>query len=86
MVTVHNGVAAAPAAGAGAGVRAELGLDPDALVVAQLAVLREGKGHAVAAEAVARLRAEHPGLKLVAGDGPARARWNERSRRSARRP
>lgn len=74
VVTVHNGVAAAPAAGAGAGIRAELGLDADALVVAQVAVLREGKGHAVAAEAVARLRADHPGLRLVVvGDGPARA-------------
>ena len=74
VVTVHNGVAAAPAAGAGAGIRAELGLDADALVVAQVAVLREGKGHAVAAEAVARLRADHPGLRLVVvGDGPALA-------------
>ena len=44
MITVHNGVAAAPAAGAGAELRAELGLDPDALVVAQVAVLRRGQG------------------------------------------
>lgn len=73
VVTVHNGIAAAPAAGAGAAVRAELGLGPDALVVAQVAVLREGKGHAVAAQAVARLRAEHPQVRLVVvGDGPAR--------------
>jgi glycosyltransferase involved in cell wall biosynthesis len=72
--TIHNGVAAVPAAGAGAALRAELGIDPDALVVAQVAVLRPGKGHAVAAEAVARLQASHPKLALVvAGDGPARA-------------
>ena len=74
VVTIHNGVAATPATGAGLAIRAELGLEPDALVVAQVAVLRAGKGHAVAAEAVARLRAEHPGLRLVvAGEGPARA-------------
>ena len=55
-------------------MRAELGIAPDEIVVAQVAVIRPGKGHAVAAEAIARLRERHPGLRLVvAGDGPARA-------------
>ena len=40
----------------------------------QLAVIREGKGHAVAAQALARLRERHPRIRLlVAGDGPSRA-------------
>lgn len=71
--TIHNGVAAEPARGAGGGIRAELGISPDEVAVAQVSVLRPGKGHAVAAEAVARLRERHPNLRLlVAGDGPAR--------------
>jgi glycosyltransferase involved in cell wall biosynthesis len=74
VVTIHNGVAARPAPGAGARIRAELGIDPDELVLLLLAVIREGKGHDVAADAVARLRERHPRLRLlVAGDGPARA-------------
>ena len=37
-------------------------------------MIRPGKGHAVAAEAIAHLRERHPGLRLiVAGEGPARA-------------
>jgi glycosyltransferase involved in cell wall biosynthesis len=74
VVTIHNGVAARPAPGAGARVRADLGIDPGELVLLHLAVIREGKGHAVAAEAVARLRERYPQVRLlVAGDGPARA-------------
>lgn len=72
--TIHNGVAAEPAPGAGARIRAELGIAADEVVIAQVSVLRPGKGHAVAAEAVARLRDRHSKLRLVvAGDGPARA-------------
>ncbi|MDQ5809099.1 MAG: glycosyltransferase family 4 protein, partial [Actinomycetota bacterium] len=60
--------------GAGAGVRAELGLGPDDVVVTMLAVLREGKGHDVAIEAVAALRDRFPRLRLlVLGEGPHRA-------------
>jgi glycosyltransferase involved in cell wall biosynthesis len=74
VVTVHNGVVATPRPGAGAAVRAELGLAADDVVVATLSVLRAGKGHDVAADAVARLRARFPRLRLlVVGDGPARA-------------
>jgi glycosyltransferase involved in cell wall biosynthesis len=74
VVTIHNGVAAAPAPGAGRRIRAELGIEADELVLLQLAVIREGKGHAVAAQALARLRERHPRIRLlVAGDGPSRA-------------
>lgn len=74
VMTIHNGVAAEPAPGAGDAIRAELGIAPGELVVAQVAVIRPGKGHAVAAEAVGLLREHHPELRLVvAGDGPARA-------------
>jgi glycosyltransferase involved in cell wall biosynthesis len=74
LVTVHNGVAAEPRPGAGAALRDELGLERDDLVVTMLAVLREGKGHDVAAAVVERLAERHPRLRLVvAGDGPARA-------------
>lgn len=76
VVTVRNGVsrAAAPA-GAGAAVRAELGLRADEPVAAMLTVLRAGKGHDEAFAAVARLRADGlPVRLLVCGDGPERAR------------
>ena len=74
LVTVHNGVAAVARPGAGAAVRQELGLAPDDVVVTMLTVLREGKGHDVAAAAVGRLLERYPRLRLlVAGDGPARA-------------
>ena len=74
VTTIHNGVAAEPASGAGARIRDELGIAPDEVVLAQVAVIRPGKGHAAAAGAVGRLLERHPGVRLlVAGDGPARA-------------
>jgi glycosyltransferase involved in cell wall biosynthesis len=73
VVTVRNGIVAMPAPGAGAGIRGELGIAPDALVVAMVTVLREGKGHDVTCEAAAALRERFPDLRLViAGDGPDR--------------
>lgn len=73
VVTVHNGVARVPAPGAGALVRRDLGLGPDDLVLAMVTVLREGKGHEVAADAVRRLADRHPRVRLlVLGDGPGR--------------
>jgi glycosyltransferase involved in cell wall biosynthesis len=73
VVTVRNGIDARIRAGAGAAVRREAGISPDALVVGQLAVLREGKGHSLAAAAVGLLARELPAVHLlVAGDGPAR--------------
>jgi len=73
VLTVHNGIAARPAPGAGAGVRAELGLSPEDAVVAMIAVLRPGKGHDVAVAAVEEVRRALPNVRLlIAGEGPAR--------------
>jgi glycosyltransferase involved in cell wall biosynthesis len=73
VVTVHNGIARTADPSAGAGVRAELGLDPDAFVVSIVTVLRPGKGHDLVVEAVGRLLPRYPRLRLlVLGDGPAR--------------
>lgn len=72
VVTIHNGIAAEATPGAGAAVRRELGIAPDELVAAMVTVLRPGKGHDVAAEAVRIVRERHPGLRLVvAGGGPS---------------
>ena len=74
VLTVHNGIAARASPGAGARVRAELGIAPDELVVAVVAVLRPGKGHEVAIAAVDAIRRTVPRVRLlIAGDGPARA-------------
>lgn len=71
--TVHNGIAAEPRAGVGAAVRGELGFGAQDLVVAMVGVLREGKGHAEAIEAVERLREVVPETRLlIVGDGPER--------------
>jgi glycosyltransferase involved in cell wall biosynthesis len=73
VVTIHNGVAAQARPGAGVAVRAQLGLAPGDLVVATLSVLRAGKGHDVAIDAVARLRERFPRLRLlIVGEGSAR--------------
>lgn len=73
VVTVHNGIVPREATRSRQDVRAELGLPDDAVVAAMVAVLRPGKGHAVAFEAVSRLRARHPELVLlVLGDGPSK--------------
>lgn len=73
VVTVHNGIAARPAPGAGARVRAELGLSPEDAVVAVIAVLRPGKGHDLAVAAVEEVRRGLPSVRLlIVGDGPAR--------------
>ena len=72
LVTVHNGVDAHAVPGAGRAVRSELGLEAGQMVVTMVSVLREGKGHEAAFEAVRALREDHPGLRLlVAGHGPA---------------
>lgn len=72
--TVHNGIRE-PAPPVPADVtRASLGIAPDAVIAVMVAVLRPGKGHDVAAEAVSRLRVRHPNLTLlIVGDGPSRA-------------
>ena len=74
VVTINNGVVAVARPGAGAALRAELGLAATDLVVATLSVLRADKGHDLTVDAVARLRERFPDLRLlVVGDGPARA-------------
>ena len=73
LVTVRNGIVAEQRPGAGAAVRERLGLAPGQLVVAMVSVLRPGKGHDVAIQAVDGLRSRFPELRLlIVGDGPAR--------------
>ncbi|MGA7704815.1 MAG: glycosyltransferase family 4 protein, partial [Solirubrobacteraceae bacterium] len=80
VVTVHNGIATPARKRSGAQMRTELGLGSEAPVVAIVAVLREGKGHALAVDAVARLQDRFPGLTLlVVGDGPLRAEVERRA-------
>ena len=74
VLTVHNGISAQPLPGAGARVRAELGLAPDDVVVAMVTVLRPGKGHDLAVAAVEHVRRSAPAVRLlIVGDGPAHA-------------
>jgi glycosyltransferase involved in cell wall biosynthesis len=78
VVTIHNGIAPPRPTRSRDEMRAELRIAPDALVVAIVTVLREGKGHDLAIRAVSQLRARHPGLTLlVVGDGPDRRRVSE---------
>ncbi len=73
VVTVHNGIARAAEPSAGAAVRRELGIPADALVLSTVTVLRPGKGHDVAIDAVRELQRRFPDVRLVVlGDGPAR--------------
>jgi glycosyltransferase involved in cell wall biosynthesis len=82
VVTVRNGIVGRSRRGAGARVRRELGIRADETVVAMVAVLRPGKGHDVAIEAMERLRTEHPGTRLlILGDGPNKAEIMARARR-----
>ena len=73
VVTIHNGIGGATKEGAGPGVRAELGLGPDDVVVATLSRLRPEKAHEVAVEAAGMLRDRFPRLRLlVVGQGSER--------------
>ena len=73
-VTIHNRIADRARPGTGLAIRNELGIAPDEFVVGMLSVLREGKGHRVAAEAIRTMRRDSPRVRLViAGDGPARS-------------
>lgn len=74
VITVHNGLARTRARRPRDVVRAELGLSADAVIATMVTVLRPGKGHEIALDAIARLRDRLPALKLViVGDGPSRA-------------
>jgi glycosyltransferase involved in cell wall biosynthesis len=73
LVVVPNGIAGTPRPGAGAAVRAALGLGSGEFVVALVAALRPEKNHALAAAAVGLLARSEPGARLlVVGDGPHR--------------
>ncbi len=81
VVTVHNGVAGDARPGAGVRIRRELGLHDDDVVLAMVAVLRPGKGHDRALEAVAQLRRANPHVRLVIlGSGPSEAEIAELAR------
>jgi glycosyltransferase involved in cell wall biosynthesis len=81
VLTVHNGIAGAVEPGAGERLRRELGIDPDALLVSTVSVLRAGKGHDVVFAAILDLLPSFPGLRLIVlGDGPERERILERAR------
>jgi glycosyltransferase involved in cell wall biosynthesis len=74
VTTVNNGILSDSPPGGGGKLLRELGLADGDVVVAMVTVLRRGKGHDVAARAIAELREDHPNLKLlVLGDGPDRA-------------
>lgn len=71
VVKIMNGIEVSPTPGAGADVRRELGIAPDALLVGMVSALRAEKAHDVAIEAVAKLRERFPKLRLlIAGAGP----------------
>jgi glycosyltransferase involved in cell wall biosynthesis len=71
VVRIYNGIDVAPVPGSGAGVRRELGIDTDALLVGMISALRPEKGHDIAIAALARLRDRFPRLRLlIAGQGP----------------
>jgi glycosyltransferase involved in cell wall biosynthesis len=80
--TVRNGIARPLEPGAGERMRRELRLEPDALVLTTVTVLRPGKGHEVVFEAVERLLPRFPNLRLlVLGDGPDRERIHRLAKR-----
>ena len=61
------------------GVRAELGIGQDALVIGIAATLRSWKGHDYLLDAFSALAAQYPRLELlVAGDGPRREHLEQR--------
>ncbi len=71
VVRIYNGVDVEAAPGSGAGVRRELGIGPDDLVVGMVSALRPEKGHDLAIAAIERLRERFRGVRLViVGAGP----------------
>jgi glycosyltransferase involved in cell wall biosynthesis len=69
--TVRSAISRVPRPGTGPAIRAELGLEPEHLVVTMLSALRTEKGHALALETVRQLIGRWPQVRLViVGDGP----------------
>jgi glycosyltransferase involved in cell wall biosynthesis len=82
VVTIHNGIVGNVTPGSGRKVRLELGLGERDLVVAMVGVMREGKGHYAAIDAIAMLRARHPEARLlIVGDGPIRGEVESRAKK-----
>jgi glycosyltransferase involved in cell wall biosynthesis len=74
VTTVHNGISIRSPGVSRALMRRSLDIPQTAPVIAMASVLRDGKGHDIAFDAVRRLLPRHPGLRMiVAGNGPARA-------------
>ena len=76
VVTIHNGITdpgrISPARPGSEAVRRSLGIPPGAVVVAQVGMLREGKGHHDLITALGLL-GDIPDLRvLIVGDGPLR--------------
>lgn len=80
LVVVRNGIADRASPGSGPGVRAELGLRPDDLVVTAVSALRPEKNFEAAIDAVELLSERFPRLRLViVGDGPHAGAVRERA-------
>lgn len=79
IVIVHSGIALEDIRRSDRlGVRARLGLTPDALVAANVAALVEHKDHPTLLRAAAHLAGRHPQLHwVVAGEGPERTALEE---------
>jgi glycosyltransferase involved in cell wall biosynthesis len=76
VVTVHNGIAAPAAISPEhrGRVRAELSVPESKVLVAMVAIMRPGKGHAQLIEAARRIPDGSPVHLLLIGDGPLRRR------------
>lgn len=77
VVTINSAVPLEKFSGgpeAGQALRAEMGIAADAPLLGMIARLAPQKDHATLLQALARLRADVPGLRaLIVGDGPLRA-------------
>jgi glycosyltransferase involved in cell wall biosynthesis len=85
ITVIENGIDPSPYAQSETGrVRAELAVSPDAVVLTCVANYREAKGHHVLIDAVARLVAVHPEVRLwlVGGDTEPADTLSEYSRAS----
>jgi glycosyltransferase involved in cell wall biosynthesis len=76
VVTIPNGVVPAPVLSAGerATLRASIGVPPGAVVAANVAIMRPGKGHDDLLAALSRLPEDDALVVVLAGDGPERRR------------
>jgi glycosyltransferase involved in cell wall biosynthesis len=74
VVVVRNGIADRARRGSGQRVRAELGLDHDAVLITMLSKLRPEKNFETGINVAVELRREFPNVRLlIVGDGPHEA-------------